>query len=161
MSYPGQFDVLCARAAEQVANLALNDHAEYNTFSRRGTRMNMTTGAGQANGIFTFTAGMVYQIAFGVRALITAGAAGIAQFTLRTNPGAANVLDDNGQPMTVTVTSAQGATDVTSMASGIWTRTFAADTTCSVDISLLTGATITQINTMTWFYAKAIRLPGG
>jgi hypothetical protein len=161
VSYPGQFDYLAARPdVNQVANLTAGNHVEYRTSNGRGTRISMTGGAGQAAGIFTFRGGMVYEISFGVRAVITAGAAGVALLTLRTNPGAADVLDNCGIAMSIFVISTQGVTTVTTGAEGRWTRTFAADTSCSVDIVTLTTATITQINLISWFYAQAIREAG-
>lgn len=100
MGYTPLLDYLEARlAASQVANFAVGMHVEWDIVSQRGTRITMATGAGQADGIFTLAANGLYEVSFGMSAEITAaaGAAGQVTWHLRTNPGAANVLDDAGQ----------------------------------------------------------------
>jgi hypothetical protein len=162
VSYPGQFDYLAARlSANQVANLAVNDHVEYDLTDVRGTRISMATGAGQADGIFTFRGGMVYEISFAVRAAITPVVNGTFGLILRTNPGNVDILDDAGGLMNVNMTATNGTTNATTMSSGIYKATFAADVVCSLNINIITSGTVTQYTAAaTWFYAKAIGFPG-
>lgn len=67
MSFSGEFDFLAASlAVSQTTDLAVGDHVAYDQFFRRGTRLNMTLGAGQARGIFTLQGGGTYRISLGV-----------------------------------------------------------------------------------------------
>ena len=57
-------DYLYARlSADQTTNLAAGQHVEFDTVvNSRGTSITMSTGSGQANGLFTLTSGKSYLI---------------------------------------------------------------------------------------------------
>jgi hypothetical protein len=57
--------LIAALSATQTTNIAVNDHIEFDASDRVGTSIEMSTGSGQANGIFTIAdSGKTYLVEF-------------------------------------------------------------------------------------------------
>jgi len=129
----------CALSASQTANLAVNDHIQWDTVES-GSLSGLQTGAGQANGIFTLAANKTYKISVNLRVAFTGntGDIGIHAYN-RTNSSYIGTVQINIDSVTVT-------TNVSSQSCGDWIVEVGS-TPIDIDIRIIASTAVSNIQT--------------
>ena len=84
---------IAALSAEQTANLSAGDHAEFDSSASQGDDVTMTTGADQADGVFTLAASKTYKITASMRMEVNEGT---AEFAWCLDSDGSVLVDDTG-----------------------------------------------------------------
>lgn len=110
---------LISLSANQTTNLAVNNHVEFDSITQVGDLISLSTGAGQADGIITLSAGWYYQIWFSLGSSSMTNAEVV--WTWRNHPADTTVTGVTGLACTQTLIDSGTAADAINHGDGILT----------------------------------------
>ena len=130
-----------ALTANQVTNLAVGNHIEFNASSRRGTSIALAAGGGQASGLFTLQPGKTYEIISHAMGVTNEGH---AWFQWTDDLDDSPLVDDTGVVAPTCHVCDQGTSvsgDNTTMSVSVIVFTPLIETTIKLDVTISTNLT--------------------